>query len=162
MKIKRRDFLRGAAAASGAALFGRATPSVGAGVLPGDKGLASLPPPETSGIEHIVVVMMENRSFDHFLGWLPNADGRTSRAAATPTPTTRMPAAACSETVARWTASCAPEATTNMPSGSTSRRIGRSTARWPATSRPSTARSAPSSARRFRTGSSSTRRRPIA
>ena len=76
MKIKRRDFLRGAAAASGAALFGRATPSVGAGVLPGDKGLASLPPPETSGIEHIVVVMMENRSFDHFLGWLPNADGR--------------------------------------------------------------------------------------
>jgi phospholipase C len=35
-----------------------------------------LPPPETSGIEHIVVVMMENRSFDHFLGWLENADGR--------------------------------------------------------------------------------------
>src|SRR5439155_1099972 len=28
-----------------------------------------------SGIEHIVVVMMENRSFDHFLGWLPGADG---------------------------------------------------------------------------------------
>src|SRR4030088_1677098 len=34
-----------------------------------------LPPPATSGIEHIVVVMMENRSFDHFLGWLPGADG---------------------------------------------------------------------------------------
>jgi phospholipase C len=30
----------------------------------------------TSQIKHIVVVMMENRSFDHFLGWLPNADGR--------------------------------------------------------------------------------------
>lgn len=28
-----------------------------------------------SHIKHIVVVMMENRSFDHFLGWLPNADG---------------------------------------------------------------------------------------
>src|SRR6202046_5530420 len=27
-------------------------------------------------IKHIVVVMMENRSFDHLLGWLPNADGR--------------------------------------------------------------------------------------
>jgi phospholipase C len=27
------------------------------------------------GIQHIVVVMMENRSFDHLLGWLPNADG---------------------------------------------------------------------------------------
>jgi phospholipase C len=35
-----------------------------------------LPPPETSGIEHIVMVMMENRSFDHFLGWLPNAEGK--------------------------------------------------------------------------------------
>ena len=30
----------------------------------------------TSQIKHIVVVMMENRSFDHFLGWLPNADGK--------------------------------------------------------------------------------------
>ena len=35
----------------------------------------SLPPAARSGIEHVVVVMMENRSFDHFLGWLPNADG---------------------------------------------------------------------------------------
>jgi phospholipase C len=34
------------------------------------------PPPTLSGIQHVVVVMMENRSFDHFLGWLPNADGR--------------------------------------------------------------------------------------
>lgn len=31
--------------------------------------------PEKSGIEHIVIVTMENRSFDHFLGWLPGADG---------------------------------------------------------------------------------------
>ncbi len=29
-----------------------------------------------SQIKHIVVVMMENRSFDHFLGWLPNAHGQ--------------------------------------------------------------------------------------
>src|SRR5881394_4509640 len=35
-----------------------------------------LPVPPRSGIEHVVVVMMENRSFDHFLGWLPNANGR--------------------------------------------------------------------------------------
>ena len=26
-------------------------------------------------IEHVVVLTMENRSFDHFLGWLPGADG---------------------------------------------------------------------------------------
>ena len=32
--------------------------------------------PNRSGIEHIVVVMMENRSFDHLLGWLPGAEGR--------------------------------------------------------------------------------------
>ena len=38
--------------------------------------LPTLPDPETSGIEHVVVVMMENRSFDHFLGWMPNANGR--------------------------------------------------------------------------------------
>jgi phospholipase C len=35
-----------------------------------------LPDPADSGIDHIVVVMMENRSFDHFLGWLPGADGK--------------------------------------------------------------------------------------
>jgi phospholipase C len=37
---------------------------------------AALPAPGASGIEHVVVVMMENRSFDHFLGWLPGADGK--------------------------------------------------------------------------------------
>ena len=39
-----------------------------------------LPSPGQSGIKHVVVVMMENRSFDHFLGWLPQvnpaADGK--------------------------------------------------------------------------------------
>jgi phospholipase C len=38
--------------------------------------VSTLPAPGRSGIEHVVVVMMENRSFDHFLGWLPGADGR--------------------------------------------------------------------------------------
>src|SRR5215472_13453136 len=37
---------------------------------------ATLPPPQQSGIEHIVAVMMENRSFDHLLGWVPGADGK--------------------------------------------------------------------------------------
>src|SRR6476660_4194823 len=36
----------------------------------------SLPPPEAAGFEHAVVVMMENRSFDHFFGWLPGANGQ--------------------------------------------------------------------------------------
>jgi phospholipase C len=46
----------------------------GSSTLPAPE--ATLPAPEASGIEHVVVVMMENRSFDHFLGWLPGADGR--------------------------------------------------------------------------------------
>lgn len=29
-----------------------------------------------SAIKHIIVLMMANRSFDHYLGWLPGADGR--------------------------------------------------------------------------------------
>jgi phospholipase C len=41
---------------------------------------ATLPPPHKSGNKHVGVLMMENRSFDHFLGWLPsvnpNVDGR--------------------------------------------------------------------------------------
>src|SRR5947207_7837489 len=73
MKIDRRDFLRGAAGASGAALFGRGWPALRAAGAPRD---VSLPPPARSGIEHVIVVMMENRSFDHLLGWFPNADGR--------------------------------------------------------------------------------------
>jgi phospholipase C len=36
----------------------------------------TLPKPARSGIEHIVVVVIENRSFDHLLGWLPGANGR--------------------------------------------------------------------------------------
>jgi phospholipase C len=45
-----------------------------------DKTVANAAPARSphgsEGIEHVVVLMMENRSFDHFLGWLPDADGR--------------------------------------------------------------------------------------
>jgi phospholipase C len=70
MTISRRDFMRGVAGASGAAV---------AGSLISRDASAALPPPpkpDLSGIDHIVVVMMENRSFDHMLGWLPGANGR--------------------------------------------------------------------------------------
>jgi phospholipase C len=33
-------------------------------------------PNGSNGVEHVVILMMENRSFDHFLSWLPGADGR--------------------------------------------------------------------------------------
>jgi len=40
-----------------------------------EKDKHSLPPRAHSGVDHIVVVMMENRSFDHLLGWHPVAEG---------------------------------------------------------------------------------------
>jgi phospholipase C len=73
MGINRRDFLRGVAGASGAAVAGSV---LGEDALGAEMASAALPSPEKSGIEHVVVVMMENRSFDHMLGWLPGAQGR--------------------------------------------------------------------------------------
>jgi phospholipase C len=45
-------------------------------ILPRIAVTQTLPPPEAAGFEHVVVVMMENRSFDHFFGWLPGANGK--------------------------------------------------------------------------------------
>ena len=58
-----------AGAASTAALVGSLRDSAQAQTV-------GLPAPEASQIEHIIVVMMENRSFDHLLGWLPGANGK--------------------------------------------------------------------------------------
>ncbi|HKC29622.1 MAG TPA: alkaline phosphatase family protein [Jatrophihabitans sp.] len=75
MSVSRRQFLSsaallgaGVAVAAGAGEWTGSAPSAGAA--------PALPSPSTSGIDHVVVVMMENRSFDHFLGWLPGADGK--------------------------------------------------------------------------------------
>lgn len=35
----------------------------------------ALPAPDSVDIDHFVIVMMENRSFDHMMGWVPGADG---------------------------------------------------------------------------------------
>ncbi len=37
---------------------------------------AALPRPRNLPVDTFVILMMENRSFDHYLGWLPRADGR--------------------------------------------------------------------------------------
>jgi phospholipase C len=75
MRLSRRDFAKQAMLAGGAAALGcagRVTPT-GTIMPPNNTGL---PDPTASGILHIVVVTMENRSFDHLLGWLPNATGQ--------------------------------------------------------------------------------------
>ena len=41
-----------------------------------DPATVQIPSPRNLPIDTIVVLMMENRSFDHYLGWLPGADGR--------------------------------------------------------------------------------------
>lgn len=65
-RISRRRFIQTTAGAAGALALGA------------DRLLSaapSLPSPRSSGIDHIVVVTMENRSFDHMMGWVPGAEG---------------------------------------------------------------------------------------
>jgi phospholipase C len=75
-KLSRRELLIRSAGIAGtagaAALLGQSTIARAAT----KRALPALPPPAQSGIDHIVVVMMENRSFDHFLGWVPKANGK--------------------------------------------------------------------------------------
>jgi phospholipase C len=68
--VDRRTFLRGTAALGGLALASRFRP-VWAGSETRGAPLLSLPASESS-LDTIVIVMMENRSFDHYFGWLPN------------------------------------------------------------------------------------------
>jgi len=71
--VTRREFLATMGVAAGAAALGCSSDSPFAPFAP----LASqLPLPSASGLNQIVLVMMENRSFDHFMGWLPGANGR--------------------------------------------------------------------------------------
>src|SRR5256885_16408848 len=70
--LTRRQLLMSTAATATGVAIGRA----GASGRTRRAASPRLPNPATSGIEHIVVVVMENRSFDHYLGWLPGAEGQ--------------------------------------------------------------------------------------
>lgn len=75
-KLTRRQLLVGAAGVATSALALSAV-AASAGPAPSRSVPPSaLPRPGESTVDHIVVLMMENRSFDHYLGWLPGADGR--------------------------------------------------------------------------------------
>jgi phospholipase C len=69
--LTRRNFLKLMGASTGFAVSGSDLLARAAAV-----GSPARFPRGSNGIEHVVVLMMENRSFDHFLGWLPGADGR--------------------------------------------------------------------------------------
>ena len=72
MEIWEQPLSRGRFLGSAAAAALGGTPLAQAALTAATK----LPKPGRSGLEHVIVVMMENRSFDHFLGWLPGADGK--------------------------------------------------------------------------------------
>jgi phospholipase C len=77
LALSRRDFLERTAYAAG--LAGMATLPPGVLLAEADKAQARrnpLPSPRNIEIDHVVVLMMENRSFDHYFGWLSGeADG---------------------------------------------------------------------------------------
>jgi phospholipase C len=75
--LRRREFLQRAAVGAGmaAGLAGLLHPDT---ILAeaARKSRRAVPDPRNLPIDTFVVLMMENRSFDHYLGWLPGADGR--------------------------------------------------------------------------------------
>jgi phospholipase C len=75
--LRRRDFLQRAAvtAGIGAGLAGVLSPDTILAEV-SRRTRANVPSPRNLPIDTFVVLMMENRSFDHYLGWLPGADGR--------------------------------------------------------------------------------------
>lgn len=75
-KFTRRKFLTAAVSAT--------TLGAGSGMAAAETCMTSVAPAASCGLPHpdnapfdtVVVLMMENRSFDHMLGWLPGANGR--------------------------------------------------------------------------------------
>src|SRR3954454_19204159 len=75
--LSRREFLE--RTAYGAGLAGMAAP-LPAGTILAEAADAAhrrarMPSPRNMKIDHFVILMMENRSFDHYFGWLQEADG---------------------------------------------------------------------------------------
>ena len=73
--LSRREFLRRSAMTAGIGLTAAATLSPGQ-VLAQLSRAQRMPVPlgDAMGIDHFVILMMENRSFDHYFGWHPKAD----------------------------------------------------------------------------------------
>jgi phospholipase C len=75
--MRRREFLQKAALTGGLAMGMAGV--LGPDAILGQAAAAQrvdVPSAKNLPLDTIVVLMMENRSFDHYLGWLPGADGR--------------------------------------------------------------------------------------
>jgi phospholipase C len=77
--MRRRDFLvRTAMLAGGLSLAGMLTPDQLVSAAAQAQGRGRLPSPREMPIDTFVVLMMENRSFDHYFGWNQKADARNA------------------------------------------------------------------------------------
>lgn len=77
--LRRRDFLARTAAAAGAASLASVLPAEQLIAAAGNRGKrGKLPSPRKLPIDTYVVLMMENRSFDHYFGWHPIADAKNT------------------------------------------------------------------------------------
>jgi phospholipase C len=76
--MRRREFLARTAALAGAAGLALVLPADALVAEGARHGLRTLPKPHRLPIDTVVVLMMENRSFDHYFGWNAHADGKNS------------------------------------------------------------------------------------
>ena len=78
--LRRREFLGRTAAAAGAASLASLLPAeqLIAAAAKKKGGSGKLPSPRELPIDTFVVLMMENRSFDHYFGWHPGADAKNT------------------------------------------------------------------------------------
>src|SRR5436189_4945020 len=77
-QLRRREFLTRTAATAGiaAGLASTLSPATLVAEAARVQRRQHLPSARNLPIDTFVVLMMENRSFDHYLGWFPGADGR--------------------------------------------------------------------------------------
>jgi phospholipase C len=77
--LRRRDFLaRTAALAGGVSLASLLAPDELVNAAARIQQRVHLPSPRNMPIDTFVILMMENRSFDHYFGWHPEADARNA------------------------------------------------------------------------------------
>jgi phospholipase C len=79
-ELSRRDLIRGAAAVTGAAVLSSAGPAAGALA---DSAAGAAPHGDLRDIRHVMILMQENRSFDHYFGSLKGVRGFGDRSTIT-------------------------------------------------------------------------------
>jgi phospholipase C len=100
--LSRREFLERSAYLAGIAGAATVLPASGLIAEAAKAQAAPLPAPANVPIDHFVIVMMENRSFDHYFGWLSEvADGIQQQSYPNPSGD-QVPTQHASELEAQW------------------------------------------------------------